>query len=936
MPITVLHVPFHYRGSTKELFLRATETMKGKDYSGILYLSPTYAKIREAQTIFHEVGGDCYIPPVMTTIRQLSIRIFSAYARRKLISSPVIPVVLSKSAGISIGYACLIAHFIHEMQQRYPGKAADTIAGDIGSLCHSLGIPEEVSLRAVDALKIMNDYRRLLEHHGAADEDDAVVICPQIIRTHKTAYQRIIVDGFIELTVAEQALFQALIAHADETYISVPYDFYDNNNLLYDSYINYIKHYFIFNREYLHAESGVLHLPYTQYPSSEEEIEGIARIIKNRFLSGSLIDLEKVIVAFPNMSRYADMVSRVFGKYGIPFTFSSGRTLAMKRPYRDLLALLESIANDYPRMQFAQFLVSPFFKALAPSLREYIPTLSISTFFAGGKSAWLDIMRSNEQDARRDHIGREAADEIVHALTWVFQKLSPLESARTKASFATYGAMLLDLLNDLMFDDEGNHNLHVRTRTAEIINDLSFLDRIVGPSPTDLRSFTEAMRHCLMNTDSAEPDNRGVQIMSIAEAEGLEPEHAFVAGLRDGDFPARPGIDYLLPDNLRTRLGIVHADRYLLRQKFLFRRVLSSARGYTLSYSTMDGDRLYLPSSFLSRREKSAHPTIGIFSWEEDLIRLRRKKSQSLISETRIGDRRLIRTRFGANCPIRVTDIDAYRTCPRRFFLEKVLCLKPKEIPAFELEALTLGTVVHEIMQEIQTSPLGDLDTFMLGAGRKIDEVLSRKRLDDYWANVVRETIYAILPQIYAIEQKIAAEGFAFAGAEVPITGEIVPGIVLKGKIDRIDRLLSRQERHDVAGDDSAVMHAPGPDGLPLVALIDYKTGSTQFSGSRILNQGASLQLLLYAALIRAQGMLVERVGIYSLKDVAISWIPGRQDKKNGRTIDHYIDASIRFLEETVSHMREGEFPSDPLNDQICRNCHERPYCPYIQKTVTR
>jgi CRISPR/Cas system-associated exonuclease Cas4 (RecB family) len=423
--------------------------------------------------------------------------------------------------------------------------------------------------------------------------------------------------------------------------------------------------------------------------------------------------------------------------------------------------------------------------------------------------------------------------------------------------------------------------------------------------------------------------------MSIGEAEGLETEYAFIAGLRDGDFPSRPGIDYLLPDNLRKRLGLVHAEQYLLRQKFLFRRILSSAQDYTLSYSAMDGDRLFLPSSFLSRKEKSAHPRTGIYSWEEDLIRKSRKKPPSLISNIRIADQRLIRKRFGENSPIRVTDIDAYRTCPRRFFLEKVLCLKPREIATFALEALTLGTIVHEIMQEIQTTSLGGPDTFIPGAGRAIDEVLSRKHLDGYWASVVRETMMLILPRIFAIEQRIAGEGFVFAGAEVPITGEIVPGITLKGKIDRIDSLISRQERHDGAGDDSTALPALHPGSSPVVELIDYKTGPAQFGSSRILSEGVSLQLFLYAALIKAQGMIVERVGIYSLKDLSISWIPGRQDRKNGRTIDDYIVASIGYLKETISQIRKGEFPSDPLNDQTCRNCHERPYCPFIQKNVT-
>jgi hypothetical protein len=105
-------------------------------------------------------------------------------------------------------------------------------------------------------------------------------------------------------------------------------------------------------------------------------------------------------------------------------------------------------------------------------------------------------------------------------------------------------------------------------------------------------------------------------------------------------------------------------------------------------------------------------------------------------------------------------------------------------------------------------------------------------------------------------------------------------------------------------------------------------------SGPQVAQKGATLQLFLYAALMKSLGYKVERVGIYSLKDLNISWIPGRNDRKNGRTIEDYIGMSLRFLEETVVQMRAGKFYALPLNEQTCRNCSERPYCPYIQNIV--
>jgi hypothetical protein len=101
-----------------------------------------------------------------------------------------------------------------------------------------------------------------------------------------------------------------------------------------------------------------------------------------------------------------------------------------------------------------------------------------------------------------------------------------------------------------------------------------------------------------------------------------------------------------------------------------------------------------------------------------------------------------------------------------------------------------------------------------------------------------------------------------------------------------------------------------------------------------VIAKGANLQLFLYAALMKSLGFCVERVGIYSLKDVNLSWVPGKKDKKQGCTIEDYIVTSLKFLEETVSSMRKGIFSASPLNEYTCWNCPERPYCPYIQKIV--
>ncbi len=934
MPVTVFYTPISYKGSTKEIFTKAMQSTDGPDYSGMLYLAPAPLKILDAYRIFHEIAGNCYVPPLMTTIRQISNRLFALYDNRKLMPQSMIPAMISAVSGKSLGYSSLIAGFINEIKQHQPGADSESLAQNIASVCSRLGIPEEVAERSAEALRIMNRYQETLNKCNAVDENDALAICPEIIRKKAIRYDCIFIDGFISLNVAEEAIVKALIENTRDTLICMPYDSIYSS--ITEPYIEYINNNFIIKALYLNSAESHLNLAHHAYAGREEEMEGIARSIKSLFLAGALPDLEKVTVVFPDIGMYLFTVERIFGKYGIPFTIVSKKPLAKTKPVQDILALLNSVANDYPRLQFSQFLISPYFRALPASFKEYIPSLCISSGFMKGKKAWLKLTGPAGNYARAEFISGAVSQTIEKDLARAFRKLSHLESIRSGASYSVYGEAIMDLLRAFDFDDVSG-NGGIMNRVNEIISNLALIDGVHGAAMPDLQRFTEALRHCLMQASVPEKDDPGVRIASFMDASMLEPEYLYFAGLRDGDFPSKPDIDHIMPDNLRTALGLVNMEKYLLLQKFLFTKALSSSRRFHLSYSTMDGDRLFLPSSYLTWDEEIWGPVSGIFSREENLIMKGCTKSGSLISDMRTTDRRVINRLFGNHSAIRVTDIDAYRMCPRKFFIERLLSLKPLEITKFEIEALTLGSLVHKIMQELIPASIPDINAFILHAGQKIDAILSANPLDEYWKGVVKDALSLLLPDIYMIEKKIAADGYSVAGAEVSAMGEVLPGITLKGKIDRINqRTHSEGIKFAVGRDGMSVVSSGQSANRPVIELIDYKTGSAPYSGLKILSQGFNLQLILYAALMKTKGIDVERAGIYSLHDVSLWWIPTRDDEKNGRTIEDYLATALRFLEETTIEMRNGKFPAQPLNDQTCRNCHERSYCPYVQKTVLR
>ncbi len=915
MSIKVFYIPFSFRCSTEYLLNLTTKSLEGADYSGALYIAPTPRKVREAQQIFHRIRQGCYIPPQMMTIKQLSKRLYSLYGQSYVIPNSLIPVIISKISGKGIGFASIITEFISEIKQYHPSKEVEIIEKELNTIFYELAIPEEVSKRANEAIQILKTYSDLLKINSAVDEDDVMAECPELIEKHKLKNNILILDGFYELTRAEEKILKTLIHNAEDAIISINYN--PDFKYITNSYIEFLKNNFKFEETYLNSNDiPKKDIYYYSYPGIEEEVEGIARYIKSSFISKKIRELESVTVAFPKLHEYTNIVERVFKRYGIPCTISVSKPVGKSRPVLDLISLLESITDDYPRLPFSRFLISPYFKNLPPEFRDWIPSLSLESGIIKGREQWINLIKKlhSQQSLNNVHLSK-----IEKGLKQLFKKLLPLEKIRNDGNFIQFSNMINKLLKDLDFtiedkelEDEIYKALRELSFTEYLVNSISEDKKIPLGIQSNLRQFLDSFRH-IMNIKEIDIEGPGVQITSFFEMRGTEPNFLFLGGLKEGDLPSKPDIDYILPDSVRTKFGLVNMKRYLSLQKFLFFRTIESVENIYLSYPLMEMDKLFLPSPFLPRNREKKDMIKGIFSKEEELINIGNTPLTSFIYEIQKLDERLIEDRYGENSYIRVTDIDSYRTCPRKFFIERILCLEPCEIKEYKIETMLLGNIVHEIMQNLLSSSFRNEEDFKAGAKEIIANILVHKPIENYWKNFIMDSFLTILPEIYKIECNIIKEGYSFMSAEFPIEGELIKGIKLKGKIDRVDRKVRSTKS---------------------VQLIDYKTSSIQFSGQQIITKGFNLQLFLYASLMKSEGFNIERVGIYSLKDINLSWIPGKNDKKLGRNIEEYIITSLKFLEETVSDLRNGLFPAQPLNEYTCWNCPERPYCPYIQKTV--
>lgn len=911
MSIEVFYIPFTYRGFTETLFRTAIEDIKGSDYSGVLYIVPTPRKIRVSHRIFHRLTKGSYIPPEMMTIKQLSKRLYSLYGDKPIIARPLIPIIISGLSDRGIGFSSIISDFIEELKQYRPQKDIEAIMAEFKDVFSELGIPEDGTKRAMDAIELFRKYQEMLNKHNALDENDLLRECPQLIEMHNYNPETLILDGFYELTPVEETVLKRLIEHSKRVFISMHYD--ANFAEITSSFISFLKNNFTIVETVLTSEKKELEPPFHSYSGIDEEVEAIARHIKNLFISGKNRDLDNIIVTFPKLHIYSEIVERVFRRYGIPYTFSVSKPLGKTRPFLNLIAMLESIVDDYPRLPFSQFLISPYFKKMPEIFRHWIPSISLNSGIIKGKDSWLNLKKvvSPESSSGQQSAVSSFSDEIEKGLKWVFKKLAPLESIKDKGTYRKICETLYKLLRELDFSDGG---IDLKEQTTNILKELSLIDNfiLIPPRPSLLRHFIDSLRH-ILNATETEIEGTGVQVMGFFELRGIEPEYLYMGGLRDGDLPLMPDIDHILPDSVRTSLGLVNMKRYLHLQRFIFQLLMDSSENLYLSYPAMEGDKLFLPSPFLPWKAEIREEIPGILCKEEELIGKGKDPLSSHVKEISNIKEKFIEKEYGEDSYIRVTDIDSYRTCPRKFFIEKILRLQPSEIKEYEVEARLLGTIIHKIMEELISRPFVSLDELMASAEKILKKLLKEQPVEDYWGELIKDSFLSILPEIYEVEGNLRDEGYSFMKAEHPVEGEVIKGIKLRGKIDRIDRKVQNDSE---------------------VELIDYKTGRADLSGTKVIKSGANLQLFLYAMLMKLLGLKVSRTGIYSLKDLKITWVPTSRDAQKGRTIEDYIEVSLKYLKETISRLRKGDFTALPIDEQACRNCHERPYCPYIQASV--
>ncbi len=640
-------------------------------------------------------------------------------------------------------------------------------------------------------------------------------------------------------------------------------------------------------------------------PVIEREADEIARRILEQTATGR--EFREIGVVVRNPDVYAPLLAATFERFGIPARFYSTSPLSEHGVTRYLTAAGDAMRSGW----------------------DHAATLSAMRMEAsgGGVSGAMDRF---DFEVRRQLPGRgiEALREIAAAggdgrahLTRLLDSLANLDTLRLKSGtpreWTAHMRSLAALAKLARPADRASWSeVAVGRGRAEALHAFeSAMDDAAESFPNERVPFEEFWRRAksvLRLTPLRVADHRRnvVHVMSAHEARQWELPVVFVCGLLEGQFPKHAQPDPFFGDRARLALnakGIAVRTPAELEQEetLLFHIAVTRATSeLVLSYPEMDarGDR-NLPSLFLDRfavNRVAARPvsTRPLYTQHADA----HPRSPGFGS---IRDEALLKVLAERHSTMKPTGLESFLQCPFQFFGSYTLKLRPAPPrPEDRLDFRVQGTIIHRVLAEWTPGrpPIEPL------FGRIFEEVCAQEHVPSgYRREALRQQLLQDLLRI-AADNKLP-EAVAHQ-TEVDFE-EKIGGVMVRGRIDRIDRL---------AGGRSLV--------------VDYKY-SLQMQ--KYVKNDNSLQGPLYTIAAErlghdVAGMLYCGVRGGTRENVLYTGWTDALPQLKGNYLpltDEWLDDATAKIEAAAGQIREGRVAPKPFSTAPCRYCDFRDVCRY-------
>lgn len=271
------------------------------------------------------------------------------------------------------------------------------------------------------------------------------------------------------------------------------------------------------------------------------------------------------------------------------------------------------------------------------------------------------------------------------------------------------------------------------------------------------------------------------------------------------------------------------------------------------------------------------------------------------------------------------SQIETYLSCAHRFLCERALRLRPRPSGDFALDAAQLGSIYHDILEQVySTLPEAartDEDALLRALAEVAPRILDAApaaygfRPTAWWEQSraeITETIANTLVELVAVAGGYRPASFEhYFGKQQPLLlqrdGE---AIRLSGFIDRIDR-----------------------DEANRVRIVDYKSAGAQGYSARSLERGEHVQLPLYALAAEAA------LGLGAVSDAFYWHVRDGKASPLRLTPENMEDAAALALSHTwqvVDGVRAGAFVPEPPRGNCPDFCSAAAFCWHFRPRFTR
>ncbi|QGG96161.1 PD-(D/E)XK nuclease family protein [Actinomarinicola tropica] len=550
---------------------------------------------------------------------------------------------------------------------------------------------------------------------------------------------------------------------------------------------------------------------------ADDEVRAALRAVVEHWEQGT--PLERTAIAYPSSEPYARLLQEQAAAAQLPISATATATLASSVVGRTLLGALALAPHE--RLERDRLIAWLAAAPIRDADGQRVPTTRWDVLtrragiVAGGLAEWhrhLDahVERLRDDAARRARATPDAAsasraerderevERLRTFLTWLAELHRRVDDAGSWEQMATAARALVHAT----LGPEGRwagwpeHQTEAGVAVLDALERLGALDE-VEPSPraTSFRRALAAELDVVHGRTGA--TGRGLLVVPLHHAVGLDLDLLVVVGLAEGTLPGRTSDDALVPDADRERAGLdlprradvvveqhhrllaamAGAERRILlmprgdlrqgRERIPSRWLLDSAAALvgapvtTRSFATLDHPAIEEVRSFTSGTAAAAHhlsltdrDLSDLAGWVADgraahehpittevpalghamaVLRARRLGGFGRFTGHVTGVEIPTFRDGGALSP---TALERWAACPRRYFFAQVLRLREEERPEV-IDRITprdRGSLVHET-----------LDRFL-------DEVISTgpKAPDERWSPTERSRAHALLDEVGA------------------------------------------------------------------------------------------------------------------------------------------------------------------------------------------